>query len=392
MKGYAYPLNRKTNRRDPRCTPPIRAPISPTASDAHRFFHDGHWYEVNWQTADDSDARFFRPTGGLGLELIERAKARLAELGDAAVELDYTHLGPPHLSDVRNLIGQSGELTVDLFAQVTAKQIVEHLLVCACTDAGESLPTETAERLLRVPGRVAAPLESLRHAALLQKLAQREEERHCRAAEQDNKRYYEEENEKLERWAEDRRIALDLRIRQLDQDIKELRKAARQLPTLREKMEAKKALKQLERERDKAMLDYHEEKKQIEAEEDRLLEAIESALHMTAERLHLFADRLELGTPGGLPNTLTVETMDANSVTRNETLVNLLSRYFPADPVSGRQNMIERRGEGVPTILGASERLSTRRPLYEQNDSVELRLTIWAASREMNGLTGQFAE
>ncbi|WGZ95911.1 MAG: ATP-binding protein [Candidatus Thiothrix putei] len=107
-------------------------------------------------------------------------------------------------------------------------------------------------------------------------------------------------------------------------------------------------------------------------------------------RLHLFNDRLELGAPGGLPNSLTVDTMDANSITRNETLVNLLSRYFPADPVSKRQNMIERRGEGVPTILNASERLSTRRPLYENHENVELKLTIYAASREMNGLVAQF--
>lgn len=107
-------------------------------------------------------------------------------------------------------------------------------------------------------------------------------------------------------------------------------------------------------------------------------------------RLHLFSDRLELGAPGGLPNSLTVDTMDANSITRNETLVNLLSRYFPADPVSKRQNMIERRGEGVPTILNASERLSTRRPLYENHENVELKLTIYAASREMNGLVVQF--
>lgn len=109
-------------------------------------------------------------------------------------------------------------------------------------------------------------------------------------------------------------------------------------------------------------------------------------------RLHLFSDRLELSTPGGLPNTLTVDSMDANSITRNETLVNLLSRYFPADPVSKRQNMIERRGEGVPTILNASERLSTRRPLYEQTDNTELKLTIYAASRELNGLVMQFNE
>lgn len=109
-------------------------------------------------------------------------------------------------------------------------------------------------------------------------------------------------------------------------------------------------------------------------------------------RLHLFADRLELSTPGGLPNSLTVDSMEANSITRNETLVNLLSRYYPADPVSRRQNLIERRGEGVPTILAASERLSLRRPLFESIDNTELKLTIYAASREKNGLLAQFTE
>jgi predicted HTH transcriptional regulator len=116
------------------------------------------------------------------------------------------------------------------------------------------------------------------------------------------------------------------------------------------------------------------------------------AMHGARIRLHLFSDHLELSTPGGLPNSLTVDSMDANSISRNETLVNLLSRYYPADPVSKRQNLIERRGEGVPTILSASERLSLRRPLYEQTDNTELKLTLYAASREKNGLVTRFDE
>ena len=107
-------------------------------------------------------------------------------------------------------------------------------------------------------------------------------------------------------------------------------------------------------------------------------------------RLHLFASRLELSTPGGLPNSLSISSMEANSISRNETLVNLLSRYYPADPVSKRQNLIERRGEGVPTIFSASERLSTRRPLYELIEQTELKLTIYAASRDKNGLLERF--
>ncbi len=116
------------------------------------------------------------------------------------------------------------------------------------------------------------------------------------------------------------------------------------------------------------------------------------AMHGARIRLHMFADCLEISKPGGLQNTLTVDSMEANSISRNETLVNLLSRYFSADPVSRRQNIIERRGEGVPTIIAASERLSTRRPLYEQINHTELKLTLYAASRERNGLLAQFGE
>lgn len=115
-------------------------------------------------------------------------------------------------------------------------------------------------------------------------------------------------------------------------------------------------------------------------------------MHGARVCVHLFADRLEISTPGGLPNSLTVESMDSNSITRNETLVNLLSRYYPADPATGRQNLIERRGEGVPTILAASERLSLRRPLYEHIDHMELKLTLFAASKERNGVLPAFSD
>lgn len=79
--------------------------------------------------------------------------------------------------------------------------------------------------------------------------------------ERQNEIYYEEEVQKLEAWSDDRKVALDLQIKQLDKEITEARRAARQLSSLKEKMEAKRMLKQLERERDQTVLNYHEEKK-----------------------------------------------------------------------------------------------------------------------------------
>ena len=91
-------------------------------------------------------------------------------------------------------------------------------------------------------------------------------------------------------------------------------------------------------------------------------------------RLFLFKDRLEVYSPGGLPNTLTVDTMPYRVFTRNQLLVSFLSRMN-----SRRTGLafLESRGEGVRTIIEASEAHSGRRPDYELFDE-ELRLTIWA--------------
>jgi predicted HTH transcriptional regulator len=91
-------------------------------------------------------------------------------------------------------------------------------------------------------------------------------------------------------------------------------------------------------------------------------------------RLFLFADRLELYSPGSLPNTLTLESMPYRVFTRNQLLVGFLSKQRSAR--TGRA-FLESRGEGVRRILTESERHSGRRPEYHLLDQ-ELRLTIWA--------------
>lgn len=91
-------------------------------------------------------------------------------------------------------------------------------------------------------------------------------------------------------------------------------------------------------------------------------------------RLFLFANRLELYSPGALPNTLTVETMPYRVFTRNQLLVGFLSRMKSRRT---GQAFLESRGEGVRRILDGSEAHSGRRPVYELFGQ-ELRLTIWA--------------
>jgi len=91
-------------------------------------------------------------------------------------------------------------------------------------------------------------------------------------------------------------------------------------------------------------------------------------------RLFLYDDRLEIMSPGRLPNTITLENMPYSQFTRNQLLVSFLSKG--KSKLTGRA-FIESRGEGVRKILSESKAHSGRDPFY-QLIGEELMLTIWA--------------
>jgi superfamily II DNA/RNA helicase len=270
-------------------------PDAQFAADACRFEHQGNVYDARWKQADETNAHFLCPNDGLGAKLIAEAKTSLKTLPVAELEFDLNHTEAGQHTWLRDQFGgQTGDLVVEKLTFATAQQSVEHLLIAAVSDSGKSLDTQASERLLTLPARILNESVSLRLPQNLETLLAEQHTARQQEAEKLNDRYFTEESEKLEAWAEDRRVALDVRIKQMDREIREARKAIRQLVTLAEKVEAKRALKRREQERDTLMLDYHEEKKRIEAEEDRLLEAIEAALALTPSTQRLFAIRWHL--------------------------------------------------------------------------------------------------
>ncbi|HEX9724361.1 MAG TPA: ATP-binding protein [Vicinamibacteria bacterium] len=105
------------------------------------------------------------------------------------------------------------------------------------------------------------------------------------------------------------------------------------------------------------------------------------SIHGSKIRLFLFEDRLELYSPGSLPNTVSVDAIALRQSTRNELLTTLLARCPTEDPTAElrRQFLMEKRGDGVPIILEESQRLSGRLPEYRVLDEAEVLLTIHAA-------------
>ena len=98
-------------------------------------------------------------------------------------------------------------------------------------------------------------------------------------------------------------------------------------------------------------------------------------------RLHVFYDRVEIFSPGTIPNSMTIDSLSERQSTRNELLTSLLARCpmnFNAQG-SHRRFLMDKRGDGVPIILSESKTLSGKTPIYQIFDHSELKLTIFAA-------------
>lgn len=101
-------------------------------------------------------------------------------------------------------------------------------------------------------------------------------------------------------------------------------------------------------------------------------------------RLSMFDDRMEVQSPGSLPNNLTVESMASRQSTRNEALTSVLARM----PVGGtrggedRRYYMERRGDGVLIIQRETWELCGKHPEYKVVDDSEVLLVIPAATQE----------
>lgn len=98
-------------------------------------------------------------------------------------------------------------------------------------------------------------------------------------------------------------------------------------------------------------------------------------------RLSVFSDRLELRSPGGLPNNLTVESMMERQVTRNQVLASILGRKSVGEieGTGGRRYFMERRGDGVSIISRETSELSGKDAQFRLIDDSELCITLPAA-------------
>jgi adenine-specific DNA-methyltransferase len=234
------------------------------------------------------EAHLYRLNHPLAEALIAQAKKR--DLPPAEIHFDYDqHDGKVTL--LEELIGKSGWLTLSLFSVESLDQAEDHLIFAAETDDGQTLDEEVASRLLTLPGSVAGQAQPGLTTTPLEAQTQQRQAAIQRNISERNARFFEEEADKLDGWADDLKVGLEREIKEFDRQIKEARRAATTALTLEEKLAGQKQIKSLEAQRNLKRRTLFDAQDQVDQQREELIAAIEGKMNQNTRAEQLFSIR-----------------------------------------------------------------------------------------------------
>ncbi|HBO7199584.1 TPA: SNF2-related protein [Pseudomonas aeruginosa] len=237
------------------------------------------------------DAHLYRINHPLARWAIEQAKARA--LDGARLVFDYNAYGSK-ISTLEAWRGKVGWLTVKLISVETLGNQEQHLLVAAGTTDGRLLAEEDPEKLLRLPATTqTASLFNAPDATLLADVEARKTAL-LRDVNERNLGYFEQEVQKLDAWADDLKLGLEQEIKEIDREIKEVRRTAATSPTLEEKLSWQKKQRELEGKRSRLRRELFTRQDEVEAQRNDLISQLEVQLQQQVEERTLFTIEWEL--------------------------------------------------------------------------------------------------
>jgi adenine-specific DNA-methyltransferase len=232
---------------------------------------DSQRFHLEWQRADALGDTFFRIDHALAQELIETATSQVTSVAD--VVFDYES----HASALERYLGSSGWLEVSKLTALAVGRVEEFMLVAACDAEGEHIAPDVAAKFFSLQGRVAGDATAPAPAVLVDI---RNELRGLRLQDLQtrNQEFFEEEVEKLERWADDVKFGLERELRDLDAQIKAAKKTSKSAVSLAEKLEQQKLIKTLEAKRNTKRRQLFDAQDDVDRKRAELIEEIERQL------------------------------------------------------------------------------------------------------------------
>jgi hypothetical protein len=231
------------------------------------------------------EVNIYRVGHPLAKSIIEQCKSINDSL--ASVEIQLTN-SFKRVAALEPFIGIQGWLQVCLLS-INSFELEEYLLISCLTDQGEVIPGEIANKFFNLPHIQIKdkPLEYDMQNAL-QKQMLKEQESCLSEAQLRNNDYYNEEIDKLEKWADDMKLSLEKEIKDIESEIKLKKGESRKVIDLKYKLKLQRDIKDLEKKRNEKRRHLFEAQDQIDERKENLLNEIESRLQQEIKLKNLF--------------------------------------------------------------------------------------------------------
>jgi hypothetical protein len=238
--------------------------------------------------ADEPSRFLYRLSHPLGEHVVDSAKA--LETRHTEIRFDVSR-HPTKLTVIEALQRKQGYLTLTRLT-VDSYDREEYLLFSGFADDGVALDQETMEKLFLCSGSVQGDV------ALPQAITKRlgaEAERHAQAtisrSLEQNSRHFHEAREKLEKWADDMVLAAEKALGDTKEQIKALRRQARQAVTLDEQHQIQAKILKLERQQRRQRQEIFQVEDEIMEKRDQLVDQLEKRLAQRTQSEALFTIR-----------------------------------------------------------------------------------------------------
>jgi len=235
------------------------------------------------------DANTYR----VGHQLAQRVLGKCLTLDTGAVEIHFNLAkSGKKLSILDPHIGQAGWLVCSKFS-VESFEAEDHILFAGVRDDGRNLDATACRRLFDLPAEVGQPVLPVPVPALDVQLRE-EQHRILEEVGLRNTRWLDQEVAKLDRWSEDLKLGLEQEIKDLDQEIRDTKRASAATSTLADKLEHQRTLKTLLAARNQKRKDLFVAQDEVEARRDTLIADIEARMTKDQKEEMLFRIRWSL--------------------------------------------------------------------------------------------------
>ncbi len=239
-----------------------------------------------------NDANIYRIGHPLAQKIINDCKGFKLEPKELIFDLSSSGIKITILED---LIGSSGYLEMYKMT-ISTFDDEDYILGVGVDEQRNELELEQIRWLLTLPAEIS--MNSIKTDDNLQRTLEQQKSKSSinvlNKSQERNARFFDEEMDRLDKWASDLKSSLETQLRDLDLEIKIKKGEAKKISKLENKLEAQKEIKKLEKKRNEMRLNLYQTQDDIDKQKDELISNTEARLkqRISQERLFLIKWRL----------------------------------------------------------------------------------------------------